>query len=83
MEINIERHRKSSPRNQNITVRVSSDEKKHFEKLAALNYTNVSGWAYDILKTNKHGYGKAENIDDLLKVLDDIINTSNNIKKKV
>ncbi len=61
---------KSDPRNKNITIRITKNEKREFEELARKNRVSRSNWAYHILCKYKHNYDKIEDIDHLLEGLE-------------
>ena len=56
----------SQPRNNNITIRITKNEKNEFSDLASKNFTTESNWAYDILVNHKNNYGKIKDIDLLI-----------------
>lgn len=56
----------SQPRNNNITIRITENEKNEFSYLANQNFTTESNWAYDILVTHKNSYGKVKDVDQLI-----------------
>ena len=64
---------KAKPRNENITIRVTKEEKHEFKEIANTNCVSESNWAYHILKKHKNSYGKTENIDQLLDVIENLI----------
>ena len=60
---------KPNPRNKNLTIRITKNEKRDFNELARINRTSQSNWAYHILCKHKHSYGKIEDIDLILECL--------------
>jgi hypothetical protein len=56
----------SQPRNNNITIRITKNEKNEFSDLANKNFTTESNWAYNILVNHKNSYGKIKDIDTLI-----------------
>ena len=61
---------KPIPRNKNITVRISTEEKHEFKEIANTNRVSESNWAYHILKRHKNSYGKIDNTEQLLEGLE-------------
>jgi len=57
----------SQSRNNNITIRITENEKNEFSYLANQNSTTESNWAYDILVTHKNSYGKIKDVDLLIE----------------
>ena len=63
----------SKPRNKNITVRITKEEKREFKEIANTNRVSESNWAYHILKKHKNSYGKTEKIEQLLDYIETLI----------
>ncbi len=63
------------PRNNNITIRITENEKIEFSYLANQNFTTESNWAYDILVTHKNSYGKIKDVDLLIESIKVAINS--------
>ena len=64
---------KPKPRIENITIRITKEEKQEFKEIANTNCVSESNWAYHILKKHKKSYGKTENIDQLLDGIETVI----------
>lgn len=64
---------KLKPRNKNITIRITKEDKRVFKEIANTNCVSESNWAYHILKIHKNSYGKTENIDQLLDGIETLI----------
>ena len=64
---------KPKPRIENITIRITKEEKQEFKEIANTNCVSESNWAYHILKKHKKSYGKTENIDQLLDYIETVI----------
>jgi len=64
---------KLKPRNKNITIRITKEEKREFKEIANTNCVSESNWAYHILKKHKNNYGKTENVDQLLDNIETVI----------
>ncbi|SFZ93540.1 hypothetical protein SAMN05428642_103192 [Flaviramulus basaltis] len=61
---------KSNPKNENLTIRITKNEKLMFKYLARTNRTSQSNWAHHILCKHKHSYNKIEYIDLILESLE-------------
>lgn len=61
------------PKNKNLTIRLTENDKRSFEELARLNDISPSCWAHHILCKHKNSYGKTENVDQLLDGLETVI----------
>lgn len=61
---------KPIPRNKNITVRITKEEKREFKEIANTNRVSESNWAYYILKKHKNSYDKIEDTEQLLEGLE-------------
>jgi len=64
---------KPKPRIENITIRITKEEKQEFKEIANTNCVSESNWAYHILKKHKKSYGKTENVDQLLDYIETVI----------
>jgi hypothetical protein len=74
---------KLKPRNKNITIRITKEEKREFKEIANTNCVSESNWAYHILKKHKNSYGKTENIDQLLDGIETVIEGYKFIKESL
>jgi len=64
---------KPKPRIENITIRITKEEKQEFKEIANTNCVSESNWAYHILKKHKKSYGKTENVEQLLDYIETVI----------
>ena len=74
---------KSSPRNENLTIRITKNEKREFEELARKNHTSRSNWARHILCKHKHNYDEIEEVNPVLNGLEVAIKILNLIDNKM
>lgn len=74
---------KFNPKNENLTIRISKNEKKEFTELAKINQTSRSNWARNILVNNKENYMKSEDINPILYGLEVAFKSLNYINDKL